>query len=499
MTISESSRGWRLSFKPRFLTQLNRLPASEAQRITKRAEALAKDPLPDGHQKKVLKGYKDVLRARAGNLRLLYKLGDGWVTLLKVEHRSSVYDTSVDNEALEPPEVEDYVEAPKPAIPDWHQYLVPNPPKLPEPDPLPEPITVELLTEMRIAEEFHPALLAVTNHGQLLEIAEVPEDILIALDERLLGRPLEEALAEPQEYELQDPIDLLRYHQGNLVDFLLRLSPEQAKFVDFHLDGVGPTLLEGGPGSGKSVVALHRVRAAIQKLQAEGLSSPKVLFTTYTTTLCAATRQLLATMGAGITDFLQVVTVDQLVHEVAGDLSRQRTFLDLSELTSWIREMIPSLEFEGNRIIQGMRRRSLERLEPRYLAEELTGVLQARRLRTLEAYLETPRRQRSIDLGDGPRRGVFTLLQAVEARCAREGRITWSGWRAAAADRVEAEPSKFCRFDAVIVDEAQDLEPAALAVVAGHAVSAAALFLAADPAQSIYGTGFDWRHVHRRL
>ena len=54
--------------------------------------------------------------------------------------------------------------------------------------------------------------------------------------------------------------DLLRYAQGELVGFLLRLNPEQEKYVTWATTANGPTLVKGGPGTGKSTVAIYRTR-----------------------------------------------------------------------------------------------------------------------------------------------------------------------------------------------------------------------------------------------
>jgi len=53
------------------------------------------------------------------------------------------------------------------------------------------------------------------------------------------------------------PDDLLRFREGELLGFLLRLNTEQEKFVTWAVKGKGATLLKGGPGTGKSTVALQ--------------------------------------------------------------------------------------------------------------------------------------------------------------------------------------------------------------------------------------------------
>src|SRR5260370_1976387 len=74
----------------------------------------------------------------------------------------------------------------------------------------------------------------------------------------------------------------MRYKQGELLGFLLKLSPEQERFVSWAIKATGPTQVKGGPGTGKSTVALYRVRSLIERLRQQGVSAPRILFTTYT-------------------------------------------------------------------------------------------------------------------------------------------------------------------------------------------------------------------------
>jgi superfamily I DNA/RNA helicase len=54
-------------------------------------------------------------------------------------------------------------------------------------------------------------------------------------------------------------------------------------------------------------------------------------------------------------------------------------------------------------------------------------------------------------------------------------------------------------YDAVVVDEAQDLDPSLLWILTSLAKAPNRIFLAADADQSIYGSGFRWADVHEGL
>ena len=70
----------------------------------------------------------------------------------------------------------------------------------------------------------------------------------------LLPGDVEQARTRPQ-YLVHGEEELRQWVAGEIPRLLLRLDPEQEALV--HTDG-GPTLVRGGAGSGKPVVAIHR-------------------------------------------------------------------------------------------------------------------------------------------------------------------------------------------------------------------------------------------------
>src|SRR5207248_3224948 len=107
-----------------------------------------------------------------------------------------------------------------------------------------------------------------------------------------------------------------RFKEGELVGFLLRLDPEQQKFVSWSLDAAGPTLVKGGPGTGKSTVALYRAQAQLDALAKAGSNNPKLLFTTYTNALVSFSKQLLSTLLSDRADQVDVKTADAIATSI---------------------------------------------------------------------------------------------------------------------------------------------------------------------------------------
>ena len=78
------------------------------------------------------------------------------------------------------------------------------------------------------------------------------------------------------------------------------------------------------------------------------------------------------------------------------------------------------------------------------------------------------------------------------------GVMTWQQLRAA-AELLVAQGKGPEPYDAVLIDEAQDLDPSLLRMLVNLCSGPNRLFLAADANQTIYGSGFTWTDVHESL
>src|SRR5262249_51244186 len=125
-------------------------------------------------------------------------------------------------------------------------------------------------------------------------------------------------------------------------------------------------------------------------------------------------------------------------------------------------------------------------------------IIDGREIGTLEEYEETPRPGRGVGLGAKMRAVVWELDEAFRARLRQKGAETFSALRREAADAVRAGREKL-RFDYVLVDEAQDLPPVALSMLANLSRTKEGLFFAADAKQSIYARGAGWASADPRL
>lgn len=491
---------YELVMKPTFTNQLCATPAKFMAQIMEKIEVLRDDPSPHEPLKKKLHGVKSNLyRLRSGDFRIIYTYGNGFVTLIGVDDRKDVYKGDLLVADLPTISAQD--------VPSLSDLLAPTAPTAwqrpsgermaPQAAPLPRPIDLALLEALRVPAAFHHALLGCTTVDDLCAI-DVPDTVRSAVFDTVTTPDYEQALVHQPDLVVPDVNDLLRYKEGELLGFLLRLSPAQEKFVTWGLGATGPTLVKGGPGSGKSTVALYRVRELIRQLRASGVAQPRILFTTFTNALATYTRQLLTSLLGDDIDCVDVRNYDKLVTAICAGRRGGVTIANTAEQRGALKRALRSVEFTGNALEQKAQRTAIERMDEGYLLEELDSVITARQLTMLAMYRVTPRVGRRVAFNATQRQAVWTVYECYVAELAKLGKLTWQ--------QAHAEAERIVRFgggpevyDAVVVDEAQDLDPSVLRMLVALCRAPNRFFVTADANQSIYGSGFNWDDVHADL
>ncbi len=483
--------------KPTFTNQLLAIPKERVLQILEKIEVLRDDPKPHGNQKKKLHGYKgDIYRLRSGDYRIIYTYGDGWVALLGVDARKDVYKGN----KLVAEETEVNVAA----FSNLDDLLTPEKAPSAPPKPtetatlLPVELTGDLLDRLLIPKACYPALLACRTFDDLLE-ADVPAGVCDRVFDCITAPNFDLVLRQPS-FVTGSSDELLRFKEGDLLGFLLKLNSEQEKYVTWAMNATGPTLLKGSPGTGKSTVAIYRTREMLNQLKAKATRSPRILFTTYTNALVSFSEQLLQQLLGEDAQFVEVKTADALMYSIVNQISGQPKIATTKELITLVKQSIPGaiVTLEGNVLQQQAQRLILQRLQPEYLLEELTEVIDARGIDSLEDYQATPRTGRSIPLNKIQRQAVWHLRQHFDRLLSAKGMETWAQVRLRALKLLQAS-EMLPMYDAVVIDEAQDLSPTVLRFLIQLCGAPNRLFITADANQSIYGSSFRWSEVHDSL
>jgi superfamily I DNA/RNA helicase len=125
-------------------------------------------------------------------------------------------------------------------------------------------------------------------------------------------------------------------------------------------------------------------------------------------------------------------------------------------------------------------------------------VIDARELTSLDQYLAAPRAGRLVPLTAAQRTAVWAIYGAFTRVLARKGLKTWAQLRRRALEIVKTGRGSEL-YDAVVIDEAQDLDPTVLRLLVTLSKGSNRVFVTADANQSIYGGSFRWADVHEDL
>lgn len=276
---------WETTQKSAYLNDFVELNKNLQKAVVKAVAKLEQDPVtPRGNTIKKLQGYENVWRYRLGDFRLIYAVDrpSRILRLLAIGPRSSVYERfnyhgwDAPGAAVEfGPRMEQAPEWMK--HPEWFKPDEQEPQK----ERLPRKLTPALLKKWDVPAEYHPPLMRCLYAEDLMNAMEagVPADVLGRVMEGLYPADATQIAQQPDR-RLLDPEDLLRYAEGDLSAFLLRLDQKQKPLTHWAL--AGPTLVKGGPGSGKSTVALYRIRALVGHALRERGQIPSILFATFT-------------------------------------------------------------------------------------------------------------------------------------------------------------------------------------------------------------------------
>lgn len=245
------------------------------------------------------------------------------------------------------------------------------------------------------------------------------------------------------------------------------LHPSQRR-VAYRVSYGGPVQVTGGPGTGKTVAALHRVKHLLTR-------SPdaRVLLTTYTNALAASLRENLSFLldhDPALLDRVDVTTVNAYAHGVVSRLDGKAPspIGDRDERLLW------------QRVVKKLGLPWTEQ----FLAQEYRHVVLAQDLRTLDDYRAAVRRGRGSALSSGRREQLWPAVELFDSMLRDQRSTTHLKVCARAAELLAASTPT---HDHVVVDEAQDLHPTQWRVLRGAVTPGSDdLFITGDPHQRIY-------------
>jgi len=342
----------------------------------------------------------------------------------------------------------------------------------------------DYLLRLGVPQEWLAVLREVASEDDLLAVGQhLPEEVAERLLALFLGETVSPPRATPPDAPLEENPDTLRRFfvvgdEKDLADvrrqpleaWIRFLHPSQRSIVERSFGG--PLKVTGAAGTGKTIVAMHRARALARR-------GKRVLLTSFGHHLCRNLEHQMKILCRR--EELEHIEI-QTVHQQALRLARQEH---------------PELEVAGEKeialLLQEHGDAQQIRTSVSFLRHEWLDVIDRQGITSWEAYRTAERRGRGRALGSAERQRLWTVFAKVWETLEASNKTTWAGSCRIAAERLERGEAT-TPFDAVVVDELQDLVPAAVRlVVALGGRGPDALTLIGDAGQRIYPGGFSLR------
>ncbi|MGW1728131.1 UvrD-helicase domain-containing protein [Streptomyces sp. NPDC002306] len=543
----------RLSLYQKAEHELYKLDRSVKAKFYDFSHRFRENPHSNGLQLKALKGDSQIFSARIDDSyrALLTRTGtdehgdDNWL-IIAVRHRRDVYEqlSVAINRVSGEIEFVDLSVVGENALRRAGIQLVPAEPDTTRVPATPPPATFssgealataapallaahspQLLRELGVAESLIDVALTLTDTTDLDRlVAGAPllsQDILYGLAAGMspdeVRAEITDAVASPEHIDPADfgaalarttvitVDDALQkvLEEGDFQAWKVFLHPTQARLV--NRDYNGPARVSGGPGTGKTIVALHRIHHLLRQLK-PGQDKP-ILLTTFTKNLAADLHARLSDLvgDPALLARVDITHIDELAYKVITENAlsgRSKRRIDdrtaLNELRAVLKELGQQSAWE-----------------PEFLIEEWEQVILGQSVSTRAAYFQTRRSGRGRPLTRPERAAVWNILDRFTTGLNTKDIETW-GQAAERAARYEMERAARIharqeykdqvggrdlihrdaeatlhdlkhRYRHVVVDEAQDLRAAHWKMLrAMVAPGDNDMFIAGDTHQRVY-------------
>ena len=213
------------------------------------------------------------------------------------------------------------------------------------------------------------------------------------------------------------------------------LHPSQQRLVERQFKG--PARVSGSAGTGKTVVALHRTAAILQKDR-----HAKVLLTTFSLPLASALKHKLSVLTGNGNTNVTILPFERVATELY-TLAFGRTPRVANEA-----QVNRALETAANELENTS-------FTIQFLASEWRNVIDAWQVDNLETYQNVPRIGRRSRISSGQRERAWPVFSRTRELLTGQGLHTWPEIFGEVTSYFAAQEHK--PFTHIIVDEAQDL------------------------------------------
>lgn len=254
----------------------------------------------------------------------------------------------------------------------------------------------------------------------------------------------------------------------------LFLHPAQRQVVE--RDYNGPTRISGSAGTGKTIVALHRVNHLLRKKD-----DIIVLLATFSEPLANALNEKLNRLlrdDPRLRERVQIKSLDALGMHLYNRNIGNLNLLDEAVLRKIMQDAAAQV--------------TAHKFSHAFLLAEWRDIVDSNNITSLEGYRDAKRLGRKTRLSDAQRQTVWQIFQRVQEILADKQLVSVAGVFNRLTDHFNQ--SSRLPYDYIVVDEAQDISIPQLRFLAALGRDRPdALFFTGDIGQRIFQTAFSWK------
>jgi superfamily I DNA/RNA helicase len=316
----------------------------------------------------------------------------------------------------------------------------------------------------------------------LLEYLKLPEEIKTAVISLAKGKKILDILEESKNNsesisssrfkQVDDLKEIYNFFGDDFESWQLFLHPNQQYLIE--LDVSGPMLVEGGPGTGKTVVGIHRALYLASNVYKK--DEEKVLLITFSKKLALITQKRLNSLAALKNIKTSNITVDfigSIIRDILDNHGIDYSGYDDNAFNSELTYRIN--DFSGEKVISFVS-----------YVKEYEQIIQPNRINSLEEYLKVSRTGMAEEYDAEKRAKIWPLMAYFIENKLRKGLLNHEDV-AIILDQAVNNGLVKPLFHSIIVDEAQDLSPIKLKLLKKLLITNANnLMLLSDREQRVY-------------
>jgi superfamily I DNA/RNA helicase len=316
----------------------------------------------------------------------------------------------------------------------------------------------------------------------LLEYLKLPEEVKTAVISLAKGKKLLDILEESKNNsesisssrfkQVDDLKEIYNFFGDDFESWQLFLHPNQQYLVE--LDVSGPMLVEGGPGTGKTVVGIHRALYLASNVYKK--DEEKVLLITFSKKLALITQKRLNSLAVLKNVKTSNITVDfigSIIRDILDNHGIDYSGYDDNAFNSELTYRIN--DFSGEKVISFVS-----------YVKEYEQIIQPNRINSLEEYLKVSRTGMAEEYDAEKRAKIWPLMAYFIENKVRKGLLNHEDVAIILDEAVDKGLVKPL-FHSIIVDEAQDLSPIKLKLLKKLLITSSNnLMLLSDREQRVY-------------